>query len=74
MAMGLGHNYWVEIIKGFKGSLQNCIKWMEENNPKNNHYWYELHPCIQWNKKERIKVDEYRVDLVTDGDLKKRNK
>ena len=61
MGMGLGHNYWVHVLKHKYGSLEECIEFMKANPPRSNKEWYELRPNII--VKEKI-CNEYCVDLV----------
>ena len=33
MSLGLGHSYWVQIIRMKHGTLEECIKYMQEYRP-----------------------------------------
>lgn len=74
MAIGLGHKYWVELIKYKYGSLEECLQWIQENKPENDLYWFELIPQAEIKTNKRVKVKQYCANLVTDGNLKNRDK
>lgn len=61
MGMGLGHQYWVELIKYFSGTLEECIDFMKNNKPRSNKEWYELRPIVH--AKEGT-CTEYMCNLV----------
>ena len=67
MSIGLGHKYWVHLIKHFYGDLQACIKYMQDNPPKDDAQWYELRPNPTIKKGLTIRCNEYSCDLV-EGD------
>lgn len=67
MSLGLGHKYWVRVIKHFIGTMEECIKFMQDNAPSSSLEWFELHPDVNINKGKRITCDRYRCDLVEDG-------
>lgn len=44
MGMGIGHTYWVQVIRMTWGTLDECIKFMKENPPRYKTEFYELRP------------------------------
>lgn len=68
MALGLGHRYWVRMLKHHYGDLDSCIKFMQDNKPSSDKEWFELRPSPNIKKGKRITCSEYACDLVTDGD------
>lgn len=66
MSLGLGHKYWVHILKHFYGTLEECIKHMQENKPSNKYQWYELRPDVII-KKEGSYNEYYFCDLVEEA-------
>ena len=46
MGMGIGHHYLVHQLKYFCGELKDCIKFMQDNPPRNEYEWYELWPSV----------------------------
>ena len=72
MAFGLGHEYWVHVIKYHDGDLESCIKFMQENKPKNEYQWYELRPMVDYNKGKTITCTEYQCNLVEDANNDRR--
>ena len=67
MALGLGHEYWVHLIKHHYGDLESCIKFMQENKPENPKQWFELRPMVKIVKGQIITCTEYQCDLVEDA-------
>lgn len=70
MSIGLGHNYLVHLIKHFTGSLDECLKFMKENKPKDKYSWFELRPLVEIKKGKRINCELYSCNLVEDGKTK----
>lgn len=64
MGMGIGKQYWVHVLDWHFGTLEECIKFMEENKPDNDLSWFELEPIIKVDRKNGSRVKEYRVQLV----------
>ena len=65
MSLGLGHSYWVEIIRFKHGTLEECIKFMQEYPFSNVDCWWELSPIVRKDKKtKKMYLHEYRVQLV----------
>lgn len=64
MSLGLGHRYWVHLIKHHYGDLESCIKFMQENKPSSEESWFELRPNPTIIKGEAITCTEYSCDLV----------
>ena len=67
MALGLGHKYWVHVIKHFTGTLNECYKFMHENQPYNNWSWFELRGVVKVVKGVAHFTGEYQCDLVEDS-------
>lgn len=67
MSLGLGHRYWVHMIKHHYGNLESCIRFMQENNPSSNKQWFELRPNPNVKKGSEITCDEYSCDLVEEA-------
>lgn len=67
MSLGLGHRYWVHLIKYHYGDLESCIKFMQENKPSNNTSWFELRPNPNIEKGKVATCDEYSCDLVEEA-------
>ena len=71
MSMGLGKEFWVEIVNFTTGSIEKCIKFMQDNKPETNELWFELRPAVSPLKGT---CDEYIVNLVKLAETKKRKK
>ena len=69
MSMGLGHRYWVRMIRHFTGTLEEVIKYMKDNPPRSDKEWYELSPIV--NIKQGT-CNEYMCDLVEIDNIKRR--
>ena len=69
MSLGIGHKYWVRVIRHHYGDLKSCIEYMNKFPPENDNYWYELHPNPKIKKGTRVTCCEYSCDLVTDGNF-----
>ena len=61
MSMGLGHRYWVHLIKYHYGDLESCIEFMKTNKPISSYQWFELVPQVNVKKAQCI---EYQCNLV----------
>lgn len=61
MSMGLGHKYWVQIIKYTSGTLDHCLKYMNENKPGSKYQFYELKPIPDLKNNQ---CDDYMCTLV----------
>lgn len=46
MSMGIGKQYWVQIIKFAVGDLDEVIKFIEENRPADEREWIDLQPGV----------------------------
>lgn len=66
MAIGLGKEYWVHVIKVCFGDLDKCIKFMQDNKPDNELSWFELRPIVKV-KKGNTKLEEYQCSLVEES-------
>ncbi len=64
MALGLGHTYWVKVIKSKYGSLEECMEFMKNNPASNNYEFYELHQDLRFDKNRKAYCVGYRCDLV----------
>lgn len=64
MSIGLGKRYWVHMIKHHCGNLESCIKFMQENAPKNNTSWFELRALVKVKQGKPTTCEEYMCDLV----------
>ena len=67
MSLGLGHRYWVHRIHGQYGTLEECIKYMQDNPPANKFQWYELRPQVEVNKKNGSWCTQYEAALVEEA-------
>lgn len=67
MAIGLGKRYWVRLIAYCCGDIETCMKFMQEHNRNDEHYWFELHPIVKVVNGERCSCSEYQCSLVTDN-------
>ena len=72
MSMGIGHHYWVEVIKFKVGDLKTIINFINENQPTNDKEWIDLQPGV----KKNGTCTEYCVSLVklSETQNKKREK
>ena len=66
MALGLGHKYWVHVIRWMHGTLEECIAFMHKYKPKNSKSWFELRPDPKIVKNQLTTCDYYTVTLVED--------
>ena len=67
MSMGLGKRYFVHVIKYFYGSLEECLKYMNENKPANKRQWYELRPDVHIRKYSQTYCENYQCSLVEEA-------
>lgn len=67
MSLGLGHEYWVRVIKHFVGTMEECIDFIQKNTPSSSLQWFELHPDVKIVKGKKITCERYSCDLVEDG-------
>ena len=67
MSIGLGKQYWVHCIKVYFGSLDQCIKFMQDNKPDDDLHWFELRPLVVVKKGQKVSCSEYSVSLVEDA-------
>lgn len=67
MAIGLGKQYWVHVIKVHFGDLESCIEFMKNNEPKTNLKWFELRPLVSVKKGKAVTCNEYNCSLVEDA-------
>ncbi len=61
MSLGLGHTYFVRMIIYHYGSLDSCLKFMNENKPNSDSQWFELRPEVNVKK---ATCDMYQCSLV----------
>ena len=66
MSLGLGKRYWVHVIKHFYGTLEECLKYMNENKSANIYQWYELRPDVHVRKSGSY-CDNYSCNLVEEA-------
>ena len=66
MSFGLGKCYWVHLIQHFYGSLDECLKYMQEHKPQNKFQWYELRPEVKV-RKGKTCCEFYMCDLVEEA-------
>lgn len=65
MALGLGKQYWVHQIKCLvSGTIEECIKFMQENKPVDNTQWFELWPRPTLKKGKKGTCETYTCALV----------
>ena len=67
MALGLGHTYWVHLIKYHYGDLKSCIKFMQKNKPESPKQWFELRPTVKIVKGQDITCVEYQCSLMEEA-------
>ena len=67
MSLGLGHRYWVHVIKYVYGTLEECMNYMKDNPPENKYQWYELRPEVKVVKGGGSYCEEYQCSLVEEA-------
>lgn len=70
MSMGIGKQYWVEILKFTIGDLDKVAKFIEENRPANEKEWIDLQPGVHGDGV----CTEYCVSLVKMSKPQKKEK
>lgn len=61
MSMGIGHTYWVEVIRSKTGDINDVEKFISDNHPENNKEWIDIKPYVNVKKGT---CERYTVSLV----------